>query len=50
MVISRKDLTQKINVLEKKYDNHFSEVFEALKLLISERAVPRKRIVGLAQK
>lgn len=50
MVISHKDLTQKIKLLEQKYDHQFKDVFDALKLLLSERAIPRKRIIGLGKK
>ena len=50
MLISHKDLAQKIELLQQKYDNQFTEVFDALKLLLSERAIPRKRIIGLGKK
>ncbi len=50
MIVSNKELEQKIKLLEQKYDYQFKDVFDALKLLLSERAIPRKRIIGLGEK
>ena len=44
MINVYKDLEQKVNILEKQYDQKFAIVFEALKKLIKEDAKPRKRI------
>ena len=33
--------------IEARYDGHFKKVFDAIRELISTRAVPRKRIIGL---
>jgi hypothetical protein len=38
------DLARKIEVLEKKYDEQFAEVFAVIKELIASRAAPRRRI------
>jgi len=39
-----KDLTKKINDLEKKYDSQFKIVFDAIKTLIHQKQIPRERI------
>jgi hypothetical protein len=39
-----KELTRKINELEKKYDSNFELVFEAIKTLINQTQQPRERI------
>ena len=41
---SNRDLARKIDALEGKYDEHFAEVFEAIKRLIAVPTAPRKRI------
>lgn len=40
-------LEKKIAVLESKYDRKFKIVFTAIKELMSEHAVPQKRVIGL---
>jgi hypothetical protein len=40
---------KKILELESKYDEKFRIVFAAIKELMSERAVPKKRIIGLGE-
>lgn len=47
MLISHKDLAERLSQLEKKYDQRFQSVFEALRELMSTHAVPRKRVIGL---
>lgn len=44
---SDNQLEKKISALESKYDHKFKIVFTAIKKLMSEQAVPRKRIIGL---
>ncbi len=39
-----RDLARKINELEKKYDERFSVVFDAIRHLVAENAKPRKKI------
>lgn len=41
---SNRELARRIDALEKKYDEHFAEVFAAIKQLIAEPAPPRKQI------
>ena len=45
---SNRELARKIEAMEKKYDEHFAVVFDAIKRLIAEddarRAVPKRRI------
>lgn len=48
--ISYKDITIKLDTLEKKYDRQFAAVFDAIRNLMSERSSPRKRIAGLGRK
>lgn len=45
-----KELTQKINELEKKYDGQFKIVFDAIKTLIHQKQPPRERIGFLKDK
>lgn len=40
-------LEKKIAVLESQYDHKFKVVFTAIRKLMSEQAVPRKRIIGM---
>ena len=47
---SNKELSQRLLELESRYDDQFREVFRAIRELMSERAVPLKRIVGLSKK
>ena len=48
MLISHKDLREKLESIEKKYDKQFRIVFETLKLLLKEDEKPKKRI-GFAE-
>jgi len=41
---TNRDLARKIEALEKKYDEHFAEVFAAIKELVAPPAPPRKQI------
>jgi intracellular sulfur oxidation DsrE/DsrF family protein len=45
-----KDLSRKINELEKKYDGQFSMIFDAIKSLIHQKQQPRERIGFLKDK
>ncbi|MFA6973257.1 MAG: ORF6N domain-containing protein [Parcubacteria group bacterium] len=44
MLIGNKELREKIERMEKKYDKNFQVVFQAIKLLLKEDAKPAKRI------
>jgi hypothetical protein len=44
---SDRDLANRLSDLELKCDGKFKSIFEAIRLLMDERAVPRKRIAGL---
>lgn len=44
MLVSHKDLREKLENMEKKYDKQFRVVFETLKLLLKEDEEPKKRI------
>ena len=44
MLISHKDLKEKLELMEKKYDKQFKVVFEVLDLLFKEDTQPKKRI------
>jgi hypothetical protein len=50
VLISNKDLAIKMNALESKYDGQFKMVFEAIRELVSNHSVPRKRIIALGKK
>jgi len=41
---TNRDLARKIEALEKKYDEHFADVFAAIKELVAPPATPRKQI------
>ena len=41
---SNRELARKIDTLEKKYDEQFTEVFAAIKQLIAQPASPKKQI------
>ena len=45
-----KELSKKINELEKKYDHQFKIVFDAIKVLIHQKQQPRERIGFLKDK
>lgn len=47
LLISNSTLEKKITDLESKYDGQFAAVFEAIRELMSEHAVPLKRVIGL---
>ena len=44
MLSTHKDLKRKIEAMEKKYDQQFQIVFEAIKQLLETDAKPRKKI------
>ena len=44
---SNKEVARKLALLESKYDRQFKAVFDAIREIVSQHAVPRKRIVGL---
>lgn len=44
MIASHKDLTKKLNELEKKYDGQFQIVFEAIRQLIAVEESPKRKI------
>lgn len=43
---SNKELSRKIEILEKKYDKQFRTVFEAIKQLMQSPSLPTKRRIG----
>jgi len=49
MIASHKDLTKKLNELEKKYDGQFQIVFEAIRQLIEVEEKPKRRIGFIAR-
>jgi hypothetical protein len=49
MISSHKDLTKKLNELEKKYDEQFQVVFEAIRQLIEVEEKPKRKIGFLAK-
>jgi len=44
MIASHEDFKLKIEAIEKKYDEQFAVVFEAIKILIEEDEKPKKKI------
>lgn len=44
MLVSHKDLREKLEAMEKKYDKQFQVVFETLRLLFKEEEKPKKKI------
>ena len=44
---SNKELAKRLFELEARCDEQFKEVFQVIRELLSERSVPRKRIIGL---
>jgi hypothetical protein len=44
MLVTHKDLKRKIEAMEKKYDEQFRIVFEAITQLIEEDEKPKKKI------
>ena len=49
MIVSHKDLSRKLNELEKKYDGQFQIVFEAIRQLIEVEESPKRKIGFLAK-
>ncbi|MCX6735661.1 MAG: ORF6N domain-containing protein [Candidatus Parcubacteria bacterium] len=49
MLSSHKDVREKIEAMEKKYDQHFKVVFDTLKQLLTEEEKPKRKI-GFSQK
>jgi hypothetical protein len=49
LLLTHKDLAEKLGVLEKKYNRQFRVVFDAIREIMSERAVPRKQVLGLGK-
>jgi len=49
MIASHKDLTRKLNDLEKKYDGQFQIVFEAIRQLIEQPEKPKRKIGFIAR-
>jgi hypothetical protein len=49
MIASHKDLTKKLNELEKKYDGQFQIVFEAIRQLIEVEEKPKRKIGFIAR-
>ena len=47
MMISHKDLADKLDDLERRHESQFNVVFEAIRELMSEHAVPRPKVTGL---
>jgi hypothetical protein len=47
---SNRELSKKINILEKKFDGQFTLVFDAIKKLILQKQLPRERIGFLKDK
>lgn len=48
--ITHKDLSKRIDDLERKYDTHFKAVFDAIRRLMEPPAPPRKRIGFVPEK
>jgi uncharacterized membrane protein len=44
MMLSNEELNRKINTLERKYDENFKTVFEALRRLLTQPEKPQRRI------
>ncbi len=49
MMLSHKDLTKKLNELEKKYDGQFQIVFEAIRQLVEVEEKPKRKIGFIAR-
>jgi hypothetical protein len=50
MVASQAGLARRLNELEKKYDEQFEEVFEAIRELMAPEPVPPSRRIGFSGK
>ncbi len=44
MLAGRTDLVRRLDALEKRYDQQFQSVFDAIRALVTEQAKPRRRI------
>ena len=44
---TNKELAEKFNKLESKYDHQFKTIFDAIREIMSHHSVPRRRIIGL---
>ena len=49
MLAEHKDLSRKLSSLERKYDENFRVVFEAIRELMSPKDPPKKRRIGFVQ-
>jgi DnaJ-domain-containing protein 1 len=49
MITENRELVKRLNNLELKYDRDFKSVFAAIRELMSNHSVPRKRIIGLSK-
>lgn len=49
MILSHKDLQRKVEAMEKKYDQQFKIVFDAIKQLLATPEKPKKRIGFLSE-
>ena len=49
LLISHKELSKRLDALEDTHEQKFKVVFDAIRELMSERAVPLKRIIGLGE-
>lgn len=50
MTLGHDDLSRRIDQLEERYDTQFGSVFDVIREMIAEHAVPRKKIRGLSSK
>ena len=50
MLLTHADLKKKIEAMEKKYDQQFQIVFEAIKQLIDENEKPKRKIGYVKEK
>jgi hypothetical protein len=46
LVATHKDLAEKLDAMEKRYDKQFQAVFEILRQLMEPPVQPRKRLIG----
>lgn len=50
LLLTHEDLARKLEALEEKYDKQFRVVFDAIRELMSEHSIPRKRVIGLGKR
>lgn len=50
MAIGHEDLSRRTDQLEERFDQRFTSVFDAIRELLSDHSVPRKRVIGLGMK